>query len=132
LVHILSNSTKTERRKKSCNDTQNFFSNWGTIKHGVPHGTILGPLLFIIYINDLPPTINILSEPIIFPDDTSVTVSSKKFDAFHTRSNTVLTQMSKWFSAKKLAFNLDKYGVSQANVYTHYSPISSKNKADRC
>jgi hypothetical protein len=43
--------------------------------------SILGPLLFIMYVNDLPPTINTLSEP-IFADDTSVTMSNKKFDDF--------------------------------------------------
>jgi hypothetical protein len=61
---------------------QSIYSNWGTIEHGVPQGFILGPLLFIIYINDLPPTINTFSVPIIFADDTSVIISSKHLDDF--------------------------------------------------
>jgi hypothetical protein len=71
----------TDRKQKveveSPKNNQNFFSNWGTIKHGVPQGLILGSLLFIIYINDLPPTISTLTEPIVFADDTSVIISNK-------------------------------------------------------
>jgi hypothetical protein len=81
------------------------------IEHGVLQGSILGPLLFIVYIKNLPPTINTLSEPIIFTDDTTVIISSKKFGNFHTRSNIVLAQMSEWFSANKLALSLDKTNV---------------------
>jgi hypothetical protein len=74
---------------KSLRNTKNFFSNWGMIKHGVLQGSIQGPLLFIIYINYLPPTLKKSSEPIIFADDTSVIISSKKFDDFCATANSV-------------------------------------------
>jgi hypothetical protein len=79
-----------------------------TVKHGAPKGSILGPLLYIIYISVLPPIINNLSKPTIFADDTSVIISSKNFDDFCTISNTVLSHMSDWFTANKLALNLEK------------------------
>jgi hypothetical protein len=62
---------------KPSSATPNFFSNWGRVTHGVPQGSILGPLLSITYINDLPSTIKTLSEPTIFADDTSVIISNK-------------------------------------------------------
>jgi hypothetical protein len=101
----------TERKRKieikSPYATQSSYLSWGTTKHGVPLGLLLGPLLFITYINDLPPTINTLARPIIFIDDTSV-ISSKNLDVFFMLSNRVLFLMSKWFAANKLALNLDK------------------------
>jgi len=48
-------------------------------------------LLLIIYINDILPTINILSEPILFADDTSVIIYRENPDDFSTVSNTVLS-----------------------------------------
>jgi hypothetical protein len=68
-----------DRRQKaetiSSNNNSNFCSKWGMIEHGVPQGSILVPLLFIIYLNDLPPKISIVSEPITFADGTSVIIS---------------------------------------------------------
>jgi hypothetical protein len=56
--------------------------------------SIFGPLLFIIYKNDLPPTKNTLSEIILFAVDTRVTISNKNIDDFSAMSNTFLSHMS--------------------------------------
>jgi len=49
----------------------NKVSNWAKVRHGVPQGSILGPLLLLLYINDLPKIINKTSATSIFADDTS-------------------------------------------------------------
>jgi hypothetical protein len=111
LVQILPNERKQKIEIKSPHATQNTYSSWGTIEHGVPQGLILGPLLFIIYKNDLPPTINTSTIPIIFADDTSVIISSKNLDDFCILSKRVVSLMSKWFAANKLTLNLDKTNI---------------------
>jgi len=60
------------------NNVQNYFSTWEIVKRGVPHGSVLGPLLFITYINDLPRQINHFTNVALFADDTSILIREKK------------------------------------------------------
>jgi len=46
--------------------------SWAKVRHGVPQGSVLGSVLFLLYINDLPKIINKTSAPIIFADDTRI------------------------------------------------------------
>jgi hypothetical protein len=51
-------------------------SYWGEVKHGVPLGSILGSLLFLLYINDLPKIANGKAEVVLYADDTSIITTS--------------------------------------------------------
>jgi hypothetical protein len=60
----------------------NDFSTWEKTKHGVLQGLILSPLLFLLYINDLPKTINDKTIPTLFADNTSILVTSPNLNDF--------------------------------------------------
>lgn len=60
--------TKQKAEIKSSKAIKNSYRNWGTMKHWGPQGSVLGLLLFRIYINDLPPEIK-LSLPVVFGDE---------------------------------------------------------------
>ena len=61
---------------------QTNFAAWEKIMDGVPQGSVLGLLLFLTYVNDLPKTINYKTIPILFADDTSIIVKSLNSKTF--------------------------------------------------
>jgi hypothetical protein len=78
-------------------------SDWAMIKHGVPQGSVLGPTLFLLYINDLPTVINKKAIPVLFVDDTSILCTHRNFMEFQENIDTVLGNVNKWL--KKTAFH---------------------------
>ena len=73
----------------------------------MPQGTILGPLLFLLYINDLPQCLN-FSHPRMYADDTSITYAGKDLNEIDDYLNNDLKSVNTWLSSNKLTLNLTK------------------------
>jgi hypothetical protein len=77
------------------------------IKCGVPQGSILGPLLFLLYINDITNVSDTIF-PIIFADDTNIFLTGKNIDEIILNMNYELQNIVKWLNANKLSLNVGK------------------------
>jgi hypothetical protein len=77
------------------------------ITHGVPQGSILGPILFLLHINDLPLNVS-ESNIVLFVDDTNILVSEKNLNTVQSRLNRVMKDLQMWFTLNNLIVNANK------------------------
>ena len=78
-----------------------------TIRCGVPQGSNLGPILFLIYVNDLPNCLKTTTAS-MFADDTNVTASGYTITNIEVKLNKGLENIHQWLLANKLTLNMDK------------------------
>ncbi len=82
-------------------------SNNSTLLCDIPQGTILGPLLFLLYINDLPNWLE-HSQARMYADDTNLTFASNNIDDINYHLNHDLANVNKWLIANRLTLNQSK------------------------
>jgi hypothetical protein len=95
----------TDRRQNCFVNGQ--LSGTSSTSRGVPQGSIIGPLLFLVYINDLP---NCLNEGFtrMFADDTNLHFSSDNLSHLEFLMNSSLINLNRWLIANKLSLNIAK------------------------
>jgi hypothetical protein len=97
----------------------NYFATWEEIKHGVPQESILGPLLFLFYISDLPKAINDKSIPVLLADDTSILITSPNKNYFQIKITAAFNFINEWLNTNLLFINFNK---------TYRIQFTTKNK----
>ena len=97
---------------------------WTKIKYDVPQGSILDPLLFLVYINHLPKAVEHKALAILSADDTSILLTGPNNTQMQSHFNIIFEQQIKWFKSNLLSFNFDKTCFIQfANKSTCTSDI---------
>ena len=91
-------------------------SVWTSVNAGVPQGSILGSLLFLIYIND--PSDNLSSNVKLFADDTSLFSVTHDVNVSARELNDDLKKISNWTSQWKMSFNLDVNKQAQEVIFS--------------
>ena len=87
----------------------NKFSKMLIIKHGVPQGSNLSPLLFLIYINDFPYALS--CHTTLFADDTCFLIQAKNVSTLQKQCNNELSKVQQWMNCNKLTLNPNKTQV---------------------
>jgi mannose/fructose/N-acetylgalactosamine-specific phosphotransferase system component IID len=84
-------------------------SSWETLTSGVPQGSVLCPLLFITYVNDVLLGIHYEAKPVIYADNTNILLTARSTEELKTKINS--TSVIVWFSVNGLVLSTKKTNI---------------------
>ena len=122
-MHSWFKSYLTNRTQYVCLNEK--YSSLLNVDYGVPQGSVLGPILFLLYINDIGSIPNLEFHPKIFADDTNILVCSHSLSDLKSKCQDTINRIADWMLANRLTVNQDKTN------YMIFSPNKSlKNSPD--
>ena len=128
LLNLLSNFLRNRKQRVVLNGQS---SSWADVTAGVPQGSILGPLLFLIYINDLADGLSSIAK--LFADDTSLFSVVHNANTTAKELNNDLVKISNWAYQWKMSFNPDPSKQAQKVIFSrnlnndYHPPLAFNN-----
>ena len=122
LKSYLSNRTQLVKVGHHCSSVR-------TLSVGVPQGSVLGPLLYLVYVNDLAQYIH-SDRSVLFADDTTFCFRNTSLNSAISHCNNELEKFYNWTLANKLTVNLDKTSymiISNRNFPQYINPVIMNN-----
>jgi len=101
------------------NKSKWYYSKWEPTRYGIPQVSILGPLFFILYINDFPKPIASLANPVLCADDTSMIISKSDPKEFINTINRNIIKINECFKSNSLSLRVDKTYILQFHTKTN-------------
>ena len=135
VAHKLMESYLRDRNQRvtinACKKINGYFCKWEEVQHGISQGSVLGPLLFLIDINDPSKSVSDKSSPILFADDISFIIANHDKDKFKFDTNKIFNEINKWFCSNLLTLNYDKTYFLQFSTKTDYKITIQVSFGDR-
>ena len=113
LINLLTDFLSNRKQRVVLNGQ---YSSWANVNAGVPQGSILGPLMFLIYINDL--SDGLVSDEKLFADDTSLFSVVHDINTSANDLNKDLASINNWAYQWKMSFNPDPTKQAQEVIFS--------------